>query len=334
MSRDTLRWGLLSTARINRRLIPAMRHTRRTELVAVASRSQASADAYAAEWKIPRALGSYRALLDDPDIDAVYISLPNSLHADWTVRAAQAGKHVLCEKPLAQSVVDCDRVIAAARAAGVVVAEAMMVLYHPLLHEARRLVHDGALGEVTFAGGSFSFPLDRPDDVRWRPDLGGGALWDIGIYPVSFIRWVLGEPDQVFAWQTLADTIGSANRVDASTTGVLRFPGRALAAFDCSFRQAFRTQVEVAGRSATLFIHKPFPVRPDTRMILRAADDSEWEVGDPRPDPYRCEVEAVVAAALDGALLPVPLSSSRANVATLVALYESARQGAAVRIEA
>jgi predicted dehydrogenase len=116
-------------------------------------------------------------------------------------------------------------------------------------------------------------------------------------------------------------------------TGVLRFPGRPLAAFDCSFCQAFRTQVEVAGRDATLFIYKPFPVRPDTRMILRAGDDTEREVGDPRPDPYRCEVEAVVAAALDGVPLPVPLSSSRANVATLVALYEAARRGTAVRVE-
>jgi xylose dehydrogenase (NAD/NADP) len=327
MPHDTLRWGLLSTARINRRLIPAMRSARRTELVAVASRSQASADAYAAEWKIPRALGSYRALLDDPDIDAVYISLPNSLHADWTVRAAQAGKHVLCEKPLALSVADCDRVIAAANSAGVVVAEAIMYLYHPLLAEARRLAHSGALGEVGFARGSFSFILDNPRNVRWMPELGGGALWDIGIYPVSFCRWILGEPERVFAWQTLTD-----GGVDAATAGVLHFPGGQTATFDCSFRQTFRTQVEVSGSEAALIIDRPFLIKPESRMIVRDKQDHEEQAGDVRPDPYQCEVEAVAAAVLDGAPLPVPLSWSRANIATLVALYGSARLGAPVSL--
>jgi predicted dehydrogenase len=328
----TLRWGLLSTARINRRLIPAIRRARRAELVAAASRTQESAGAYAAEWKIPRALNSYQALLEDPGVDAVYISLPNSLHADWTVRAAQAGKHVLCEKPLAQSVADCDRIQAAAEAAGVVVAEAIMYLYHPLLAEARRLARDGALGKVTFARGSFSFILDSPENVRWRPDLGGGALWDVGIYPVSFCRWMLGEPDRVFAWQTLAGTVGFANRVDEATAGVLHFPGGETAAFDCSFRQAFRTQVEVAGSEATLIIDRPFIIRPDSRMIVRDNQDREEQIGDVRPDPYECEVEAVAAAVLDGAPLPVPLSSSRANVAALVALYESARLGVPVSL--
>jgi len=324
---QVLRWGLLSTARINRRLIPAMRCARRTKLVAVASRTQASADAYAAEWKIPCVLGSYQALLDDTGIDAVYISLPNSLHAEWAVRAAQAGKHVLCEKPLAQSVADCDRIQAAAGAAGVVVAEAIMYLYHPLLHEARRLAHTGALGEVGFVRGSFSFILDRPDNVRWKPELGGGALWDVGIYPVSFCRWILGEPDRVFAWQTLA---GSG--VDAATAGVLHFPGGEMAAFDCSFRHAFRTQVEVAGSEATLIIDRPFLLRPDSRMVLRDNQDHEEPIGDPRPDPYQCEVEAIAAAVFDGAPLPVPLSSSRSNVAALVALYESARLGTPVTL--
>ncbi len=329
MARKAVRWGILSTARINRRLIPAMRSAGRAELAAVASRSQASAEAYAAEWKIPRAVGSYRALLDDPEIDAVYISLPNSLHADWTVRAAQAGKHVLCEKPLALSVADCDRVRDAADAAGVVVAEAIMYLYHPLLAHARRLAREGALGEVSFARGSFSFLLEGPENVRWKRQLGGGALWDIGIYPVSFCRWILGEPDRVFAWQTLTE-----EGVDAATAGVLHFPGGQTAAFDCSFRQAFRTQVEVAGSEATLTIDRPFLIRPESRMVVRDKEDHEERIGDARPDPYECEVEAMAAAVLDGAPLPVPLGSSRANVATLAALYESARIGAPVGVEA
>jgi xylose dehydrogenase (NAD/NADP) len=206
MTTDCLRWGLLSTAHINRRLIPALRAAERAELVAVASRSQARADAYAAEWGIPRAHGSYAALLDDPEIDAVYISLPNRLHAEWTVRAAQAGKHVLCEKPLAQAVTEVDQIMAAARSAGVVVIEAVMSLHHPLLHKARHLVRQGAVGQVRLVRGAFSFFLDRPNDVRWQPPLGGGSLWDVGSYPVSFIRWIAGDPEQVFGWQTLAES--------------------------------------------------------------------------------------------------------------------------------
>lgn len=322
---DRLRWAILSTARINRRLIPALRNAKRAELEAVASRSLASAESYAREWGIPRAIGSYEALLNDPNIDAVYISLPNSLHAEWTVRAARAGKHVLCEKPLALSVAEVDRIIAAAESTGVVVAEAVMYLYHPLLAEARRLVRDGALGEVTLARGSFSFFLSRPGDVRLVPELGGGALWDIGSYPVSFCRWILGEPGEVFAWQ-----VTGPSGVDEVMAGVLRYGTEQLGSFDCSFREVFRNEVEVAGSQAVLTITNPFPVVPETRLVLRNEDGDEQEFGDPSLDPYQCEVEALTAAVLDGAPLPVPLQSSRANVATITALYESARRGSPV----
>jgi len=316
-----LRWGLLSTARINRRLIPAIRAAQRAELVAVASRSQARADAYAAEWRISRAHGSYQALLDDPDIDAVYISLPNSLHAEWTTRAAQAGKHVLCEKPLALNVAECDQIIAAAEAAGVVAAEAVMYLYHPLLHKARELVRDGAVGQVKLVRGSFSFFLDRPDDVRWRPELGGGSLWDVGSYPVSFIRWMAGEPEQVFGWQTSTDS-----GIDETFAGLLRYESGVLGVFDSSFCQPFRVQAEVMGSTGTLTIERPFPIDSQSRITLRR-DSKEKKITVPQANAYRCQVEALTAAALDGATLPVPLSSSRANVATLAALYVSAREG-------
>jgi xylose dehydrogenase (NAD/NADP) len=315
-----LRWGLLSTARINRRLIPAVHSAARAELVAVASRTHASADAYAAEWGIPRAYGSYQALLDDPEVDVVYISLPNSLHAEWTVKAAQAGKYVLCEKPLALSVAECDQIIAAAGAAGVVVMEAFMYLYHPLLHKARELVRDGAVGQVRFVRGAFSFYLDRPGDVRWQPGLGGGALWDIGCYPVSFIRWIAGEPDEVFGWQTLSDS-----GVDETFAGLLRYGDGTLGAFDCSFRLSFRVQAEVAGTRGTLTIEQPFPIGPESRILLHRGAEEEV-ITLPEADPYRCEVDALTATVLDGAAPPLPLSSSRANVATLVALYESARR--------
>lgn len=316
-----LRWGLLSTARINRRLIPAIRAAAQAELLAVASRDPARAAAYAAEWEIPRAHGSYEALLDDPDVDIIYVSLPNSLHAEWAVRAARAGKHVLCEKPLALSAAECDRIIAAAGAAGVVVAEAVMYLYHPLLHKVRQLVKQGAVGQVTLVRGAFSFFLDRLNDVRWKPGLGGGALWDIGSYPVSFIRWVAGEPDEVFGWQTL-----SGSGVDATFAGLLRYDHGVLGVFDCGFRGQFRVQAEVTGTDGSLVVQRPYPISAESRIILQRGFEEE-EIALPEANAYQFEVEALTAAILEGAPLAVPLASSRANVSALTALYESARQG-------
>lgn len=316
-----LRWGLLSTARINRRLIPAIRAASQADLVAVASRDRARAETFAAEWDIPRAHGSYEALLGDPEIDVVYVSLPNSLHAEWTVRAAQAGKHVLCEKPMALSLDECDRVMAAAESAGVVVAEATMYLYHPLLHKVGKLVKEGAVGQVTLVRGAFSFFLDRLDNVRWRPELGGGSLWDIGSYPVSFIRFIVGDPVEVFGWQTL-----SASGVDATFAGLLRYENGVLGVFDCGFRQQFRVRAEISGTAGTLIVQRPYPITAESRILLQQGFE-EKEITLPEVDPYQCEVEALQAAILEGTPLPVPLFSSRSNVATLAALYESARLG-------
>lgn len=322
MSSECLNWGLLSTARINRCLIPAIRAARRAELLAVASRDQVRAEAYAAEWEIPRAYGSYNALIEDPEIDAVYVSLPNSLHAEWAIRAARFGKHVLCEKPLALSVDECDEIIAVAESSGVVVVEAVMYLYHPLLQKALDLIKEGAIGQVTTVRGTFSNFLDRLRDVRWDPELGGGSLWDVGSYPVSFIRWVAGEPEQVFGWQTL-----SASGVDATFAGIMRYENGVLGVFDCGFRQQFRVQAEVTGTEGSLIVERPYAITSESRLFLQRGFEEE-EITLPEADAYQCEVEALTAAVFDGVIPPVPLDISRANVATLVALYESARSGA------
>jgi predicted dehydrogenase len=318
-----LKWGLLSTARINRKLIPAIRDNPRAELISVASRSQSRASGYAAEWSIPRAHGSYEALLEDPDVEVIYVPLPNSLHAEWTVKALAAGKHVLCEKPLALSVAECDQIIEASRAHGVVAMEAVMYLYHPILHEAREMIRDGVVGEVTMVRGNFSFLLDRPDDVRWDPHLGGGSLWDIGSYPVSFIRWIAGEPDRVCGWQTLSDS-----GVDDTFAGVLQYAGGMLGVFDCSFLEPFRSKTEVAGTTGRLVIEHPYVVSEKTRLLLYDLDGDEGEeIAVAKRDAYHSEVEALTAAVLDDSPLVVPLASSRANVVTLNALYESAHRG-------
>ena len=173
-----LRWGLLGTARINTAVIGPIKASPRNELLAVASRETDRAEAYAKEWGIPRAYGSYAALLADHNVDVVYIPLPNHLHAPWAIRAAAAGKHVLCEKPLAMSLQEVDGIASSARAAGVVVAEAFMYRHHPRTLKVKELVEAGAIGELHVLRGAFTFQLDRPGDIRLDPSMGGGSLWD------------------------------------------------------------------------------------------------------------------------------------------------------------
>ena len=187
-----LRWGLLSTARINRALIPPLRASPRNELAAVASRGRERAEAYAREWSIPRAFGSYEDMLADPGIDVIYNPLPNRLHAEWTIKAAQAGKHVLCEKPLAMTVEEVDAMAAAAQQAGVVVAEAFMYRHHPQTLKVKEMVERGEIGDLRLVRGSFTFNLTHPGDVRLDPALGGGSLRDVGCYPISYARYVIG----------------------------------------------------------------------------------------------------------------------------------------------
>ena len=202
---DTVRWGLLSTANINKALIPPIRVSKRGQLVAVASRSQATADAYAKKWEISLAFGSYEAMLESDKVDAVYISLPNHLHAEWTIRALQAGKHVLCEKPFAISLAEVDAMIAASRASGRALAEAFMYRHHPQTKLAGEWVRSGRLGEICVVRGVFNFGLSearrKPGalDVRLVPEYGGGCLWDVGVYPVSFAQFIMGRPPEAVA---------------------------------------------------------------------------------------------------------------------------------------
>lgn len=330
MAAGALRWGLLGTARINRALIPALRASDRNELWAVGSRSLASAEAYAREWGIPRAFGSYEALLADPAIDVVYLPLPNSLHAEWTVKAARAGKHVLCEKPLALSVEEVDAVAAAGRAAGVVVAEGFMYRHHPQTWRVKELVDSGAIGTPRLVRGSFTFDLSREGDVRLVPTLGGGSLWDVGCYPVSYARYLLAaEPVEAFGWQATGPT-----GIDESFAGQLRFGDGAVAQFDCGFRAAFRTHLEVVGREGTITVPRPFKPTPSETVLLTRGDATESIPVEGPPELYLGEVEDMADAVLRGKPPAVSLADSRANVAALVALYRSAREGCVVEPEA
>jgi predicted dehydrogenase len=324
----TLRWGLLGTARINRSVIPALRASRRNRVDAVASRTLERAEAYARQWEIERIFGSYDAMLADPAIDVVYIALPNALHAVWTVRAVEAGKHVLCEKPLALSVAEVDAVIAASARHGRVVAEGFMYRHHPQTALVQQLVADGALGDLRLVRGSFTLHNTRVEDARWDPALGGGSLWDIGCYPVSFARLVAGvEPVEVQGTQVLGPT-----GVDLSFAGVLRFPGDVLAVVDSSFVAPFHTGVEIVGSAATLRVASPFKPGGEGSVVIVEEDGSSREVPTEGQDLYTGEVEDLARAVLDGAPPTMSLTDSRGNVATLVALYEAARTGGSASI--
>jgi len=315
------RWGLLGTARINRAVIPPLRASQDNRLLAVASRDAARAAAYALEWGIERAHGSYEALLADEEIDAVYIPLPNHLHAEWAIKAAAAGKHVLCEKPLALRVDEVDAIEAAARKHGVVVAEAFMYRHHPQTLKVKQLLDEGAIGELRFVRGSFSFPLDNPSDYRLRPECGGGSLWDVGCYPLSFIRFLLGqEPVAVFGAQTSGPT-----GIDLTFAGQLAFANGVLAQIDCGFASAFRAELEVTGTTGVLRVRHPWKPLADQPILLTRGEKTEAFPVEAQ-DRYLLEIEDLAQAARGRRPPRVTLAESRGNVATIVALLQSARE--------
>jgi xylose dehydrogenase (NAD/NADP) len=323
MPNKTLNWGLLSTARINRALITPLKASKRNQLVAVASRTQEAADRYAREKKIPSAHGSYEALLADPEIDVVYISLPNHLHAEWTIKAVQAGKHVLCEKPLALSVDDVDAVQAAARKHGRVVMEAFMYRHHPQTLKVQEIVNSGSLGNLKLVRGSFSFILSREEDIRLLdPAMGGGSIWDIGCYPISYARSVLGEnPFEVFGWQVTGPT-----GIDDTFVGQMKFANDVLMQFDSSFVIPFHSFMEIVGSEATLSVPQPFKPEENEKIYLTRAEKTET-IKVTGQELYIGEVEDMADAILLGREPRISLDDSRGNVMVITALLESARTG-------
>jgi predicted dehydrogenase len=344
MPPSSIRWGLLSTARINERLIPVLRSAR-CELLAVASGGGAERAArYAEQRNIPRAYGGYDALLADPQVDAVYISLPNALHAPWAVKAAEAGKHVLCEKPLALTAAEVDRMAEAARRNGVVLLEAVMMRYHPQTIELQQRLAEGVIGEVRLIRGLFTFTLARQGDIRFEAALGGGSIWDLGSYPVSFMRTMLGaNPVEVHGWQT-----GGQGGADLSFSGQMRFACGALTQFFSSFQAVPQANVDLVGSNGSIHLDLPYvnKVGVTSRVrICRAGENrSVGTFGDASSEldeeiltyenvnGYQHEVEAMAACVLDGAEPVVSLADSRGNVATLEALCASARDGRPVRV--
>jgi xylose dehydrogenase (NAD/NADP) len=316
-----VRWGILGTARINRRLVPAFRASRRGELRAVASRTLARATEHAREHDIPRAVQGYQAILDDPAIDAVYIPLPNTEHVPWTLAAIAAGKHVLCEKPLALDPHDIDRIGAAAAAAGVIVEEGFMYRHEPLTAKVMSLLNDGAIGAIRAVVSGFTFTLETNGNIRLNPALGGGALWDIGSYPVTYAQLIAGHvPKMVFGsahWH--------ASGVDEEFMGMLRFDEGMSANIYAGFRTPYRTWLEVLGNDGALTVPNPFRPGPVEALELERANGVERIEVPGSPMIFVRQVEDFEARILDGAPAVVTLAESRRTAATLAALYTSAR---------
>jgi xylose dehydrogenase (NAD/NADP) len=322
MTDRILHWGLLSTAQINRALIKPIHASKRNRLMAVASRSQSSADAYALEWKIPRAHGSYEALLADPDIDILYNSLPNHLHTEWTIKALRAGKHVLCEKPLALTVDEVDAIATTVKETGRTAAEAFMYRHHEQTVKVKEIVDSGSLGKLRLIRGAFTFSLDREGNYRTIKEMGGGSLWDVGCYPISYARMLVGEePLEVFGWQ-----VKGPNGIDETFAGQLRFPNDVLFQFDSGIKSPFRTFMEITGQEATLYIPTPFKPGRKNEICIHRGDEQEI-VKITGQELYCGEVEDLADAILLGTPPRVSLADSRANIATILACLESAASG-------
>ncbi len=329
---NKVRWGLLSTANINRRVMPAIRASRRGELTAVASRSADSAREYAAEWEIPLSFGGYQEMLDSGRVDAVYISLPNHLHAAWTVKALRAGVHVLCEKPFAPSLEEVDEMIAASRQSGRVLGEAFMYRHHPQTKIVGDWVRAGRLGEITLVSGVFNFKItQRQGNVRLIKAFAGGSLWDVGVYPLSFAQFVYGAaPEQVMGMQWLGDS-----GVDETFAGQMRYTGGGLAQIACSLRSPFYTQAVVTGTAGRLELNRPFTGHNEgeRRLMFFPETGDALEIPVPEVELYSGEVEDMHAAILDGAAPYLSLAETRDHVRTALALYESASRGQPVDLE-
>jgi predicted dehydrogenase len=322
-----LRWGVLSTALIGRsKVIPGIQRAANCEVVAIASRDRLLAERAANDLGIPTAHGSYEALLANPDVDAVYVPLPNHLHATWSIAAAEAGKHVLCEKPLATTARDAERMIEAADRAGVRLMEAFMYRLHPSWAAARALVDSGRIGRLMAVQSWFSFYNDDPANIRNVLASGGGALYDIGCYGVNLSRMLFGgEPTRVTGF-VIRDAV---NGTDVVASGILGFED-GLATFTCSTRAEDDQRVDIYGTSGRISIEIPFNIPPDlpTRIHLTAGGDppvapsTETMLFEPA-DPYAIEAEAFAAAVLEDRPVPVPPTDAVGNLRVVERLLTS-----------
>ncbi|MGZ4341654.1 MAG: Gfo/Idh/MocA family protein [Solirubrobacteraceae bacterium] len=320
-----IRWGIMSTARINSKFLEGARQSSALEILAVASRERETAERYAAENGIERAYGGYDALLADPDVDAVYISLPNSMHVEWSVRALEAGKHVLCEKPLGRRAADVNRAFDVADREGRLLMEAFMYRHNPQTRRLVELVRDGAVGRVRLIRSAFSFAEADPANVRLTTALDGGALMDVGCYCVSGSRLIAGEPQRVGAEQ-----VAGGDGVDIVFAATMRFADDVLAHFDAGLALNTRDELEVVGDEGSLFLDDPWHCLEPVIEMRRhdTCERIEIEV----VNSYRLEAENMSATIRGEAPLLLDRADALGQARTIEALYEAADTGLPVTL--
>lgn len=317
-----MNWGVISTAAINDLVLPGFARSVRANLAAVGSRSHEKARAYAADRGIPRSWGSYDELLADDEIEAVYISLPNGLHGEWTRKALEADKHVLCEKPLTPDVAEARELFALADERSLLLMEAFMYRHHPQTHMALDLIRGGEIGEPLIVRSWFHFEVEDPTtDVRYQAELFGGALRDVGCYCVSFSNYLLGEaPAEVSAVAHMADS-----EVDERFSASMAYPSGALATFDCSIQAPLHIGLTVLGTRGALHIPTPwYPHEPPQRIALHRGDAAQ-QVAAEGEDSYLLEIENFTAAALGEIMPEVSAEETVRNLETIDRLIVAAR---------
>ncbi|HVU09915.1 MAG TPA: Gfo/Idh/MocA family oxidoreductase [Phototrophicaceae bacterium] len=329
---NKIRWGVISTANIGAgQVIPAIQQSSNGVVTAVASRDLDKATAFAARLNIPKAYGSYEALIADPEIDAIYNPLPNGLHGEWSIRCAEGGKPVLCEKPLANDAAEAQTMVDAFKERNLLLAEAFMYRFHPQTAKVKELVDGGAVGKIQIMQASFTFSISRENNVRLSKELVGGALMDVGCYCVSAARYMIGEePSEV---QALAG-VGERSGVDEKLVGLLRFPGGALAHFDCGLRTHFAQTYEIRGSHGRILVEKAFvPFRPNPAddVVIRwwksepGIEKHQYEeIKVEKPNPYTLMVEDFADALLNHRAPRFPIEDSIAQMRAIDMLYSAA----------
>lgn len=324
-----LKWGVMGAARINRRFLPGLKAAYNAELVAIASRGEAKARQAADQWGARTAYGSYEALLADPQIEAIYIPLPNALHVEWATKAAQAGKHVLSEKPLALKPEEIGPLEEVARQNGVNVMEAFMYRFHPQQARVRELLAAGAIGQPRVIRGTFAFVMatDAPN-IRMNAALGGGATWDVGCYAINVSRWMFGaEPVTASAEASLKGD------VDYSVAAILDFGEDRRAVLDYGMDYGRRSFYEIIGTKGSLSVENMWQ-EPASPAILYLRDDKGLTTEEfPPMNHFQLEVEAFSQAALGGQPAPYPLSDSAANSRACLAVLQAIKERKTVNVE-
>jgi len=328
-----IRWGSLGYAKIAwEHVIPAIQRSANSEFHAIASRDQAKLDQCHAKFNTPNRHLGYDDLLRDPEVDAVYIPLPNSQHREWALKAAERGKHILCEKPVAMNAAECRDMMAAAKANGVLLMEAFMYRYTDRTRQVQEILRSGTLGDITFISSSFRYLISRPNPVRLKPELGGGALYDVGCYPVNFTGMVMDEVARLKTGK--ADAVAPApesisvecvreDGVDMNFSAILKYPGGVLASLNCGFSGQLRLFSEIIGTKGVLEVPVPFFDNPGSLIITQNYQPREIAVG--KSDRYRHEVEDFADAILTRREPQLKMVETLRNMEMLDRLFAQAK---------